>query len=298
MLKAEPLQPVALLIDWKPGPTYSGLYIARENGAFRRRGIDIQIHEGHGADVAAEMVSVGKEYWIAICRAPATAIARSNGKSVRSLAVYYRRQPTVLYAHAADRIDTPRDLYGKRVGIVPGSIAADEFRALLAANRINRSRIKEIEVEPGPQPLLDHKVDALIDYEELSPAELQAQGHKISTMRFADYGVRLYSLNLIVNESAWMDPARQETARKVAEAIAEGYQAVRDHPARSAVQFGQLFPDLPSRYVELSMQIVSRQLAAPIGSQTRLGWEDTLKTLSSLGLLSRAVSAEEVAIYD
>ena len=43
---------------------------------------------------------------------------------------------------------------------------------------------------------------------------------------------------------------------------------------------------------------VARQLALPIGSQTRLGWEDTLKALSSLGLLTRAVSAEEVAIFD
>ena len=46
------------------------------------------------------------------------------------------------------------------------------------------------------------------------------------------------------------------------------------------------------------LQIVARQLAVPIGSQTRLGWEDTLKALSSLGLLARAVSAEEVAIFD
>jgi hypothetical protein len=46
------------------------------------------------------------------------------------------------------------------------------------------------------------------------------------------------------------------------------------------------------------MQIVARQLALPIGNQTRIGWEDTLKTLSSLRLLDRAVSAEEVAIYD
>ena len=46
------------------------------------------------------------------------------------------------------------------------------------------------------------------------------------------------------------------------------------------------------------MQIVSRQLAVPIGSQTRIGWEDTLKTCPRLRLLARAVSAEEVAIYD
>ncbi|SKA16452.1 ABC-type nitrate/sulfonate/bicarbonate transport system, substrate-binding protein [Enhydrobacter aerosaccus] len=298
IVRAEQPRHVDLLIDWKPSPTHAGVFIARESGAFEKRGLDVRVVEGHGANIAAEMVSMGKEYWIATSSAGATAIARSNGQAVRSLAVYYRREPTVLYARASERIDAPRDLYGKKVGLVPGSMAVDEFRALLSANRLNRANIKEVEVEPGPQALLDHKVDALIDYEELAPAELQAEGHKISTLRFADYGVRLYSLNLVVNEMAWLDPARQEIARKIAEALVEGYQAVRDHPKQSAAQFGKLFPDFSARYLELSFQIVSRQLATPIGSQTRLGWEDTLKTLSSLGLLSRAVSAEEVAIYD
>jgi ABC-type nitrate/sulfonate/bicarbonate transport system substrate-binding protein len=187
---------------------------------------------------------------------------------------------------------------GKRVGLVPGSVTIDEYRGLLAANRIDRSKIKEVTVDWDARPLLDNKVDALIDYEEIAPAELIAQGRKIAVLRFADYGVRIYSLDLIVNEMAWLEPERQAIARKIAEAVQEGYQLVRDKPADAAAMFGRMFPDLAPRYVEISMQIVARQLAVPIGSQTRLGWEDTLKALSSLGLLARAVSAEEVAIYD
>jgi hypothetical protein len=80
--------------------------------------------------------------------------------------------------------------------------------------------------------------------------------------------------------------------------VHEGYQFVRDRPGEAAAIFGKLFPAFAPRYVELGMQIVARQLAPPIGNQTRLGWEDTLKILSSLRLLQRAVSAEEVAIYD
>lgn len=295
---AQPLHHLDLLIDRVPVPTYAGFFMARERGAFEHRGLNVHIVEGRSAGVTAEMVGANREYWIAASSAAATAIGRSRGLPVRSLAVYYRREPTVIYAHAEDHIDVPRDLYGKRIGLVPGSIRAEEFRALLAANRLVRSKINEIAVDAGPQALLDRKVDALIDYEEMVPAELQAQGRKISTMRFADYGVRTYSLNLIVNELAWLDPARQEIARKVADAVAEGYQFVHDSPAEAAALFARLYPALPRRYVDLSMQIVGRQLAVPIGSQTRPGWEDTLKILSSLGLLARAVGAEEVAIYD
>jgi ABC-type nitrate/sulfonate/bicarbonate transport system substrate-binding protein len=294
--RADPLQPVDLLIDWKPAPTYAGFYLARETGAFRRRGLDVRIVEGHGANVAAQMLAAGKEYWIGSSSASATAIGRSRDLLIRSLAVYYRRTPTVLYSRAEDRIDAPRDLVGKKVGLVPGSTTVDEYRALLTANRIDRSRIREIEVDQSASALLDRTVDALLDYEEILPAELQAQGKRIAVMRLADFGVRIYSLNLVVNEPAWQ--ARERTARQIAEAIQEGYQLVRDKPGEAAAVFGKLFPELAPRYVELSMQIVARQLALPIGSQTRLGWEDTLKILSAQRLLGRAVSPEEVAIYD
>jgi len=296
---AEALQHLDLLIDWKPAPTYAGFYVAREIEAFRRRGLDVRIVEGRGASIAAEMIAAGKEYWIGSSSASATAIGRSRDMAIRSLAVYYRRTPTVLYSRTEDRIDAPRNLLGKRVGLVPGSTTVDEYRALLIANRIDRSRIKEIEVDWNPAALLDRKVDALLDYEEIAPAELQSQGKRIAVMRIADFGVRIYSLNLLVNEMAWTaSPQRRQTAQLVEEAVQEGYQFVRDKPAEAATIFGKLFPDLSPRYVELSMQIVSRQLALPIGNQTRIGWEDTLKTLSSLRLLARAVSAEEVAIYD
>lgn len=289
---------VDLLIDWKPGPTYAGFYIARESGGFRQRGLDVRIVEGHGANISAQMIGAGKEYWIGSSSAAATAIGRSQELPIRSLAVYYRRPPTVLYSRTEDRIDAPRDLIGKRVGLVLGSTTVDEYRAMLAANRIDRNRIREVEVDWSPNALLDHKVDALLDYEELAPAELQAQGKRISVMKLADYGLRTYSLNLVVNETAWLTQARQQIARHIAEAVQEGYQFVRDKPAQAAAIFGKLFPDYSPRYLELAMQIVARQLAPPIGSQTRLGWEDTLKILSGQRMLARAVSAEEVAIYD
>ena len=292
------VQHVDLLIDWKPGPTYAGFYVARETGGFKQRGLDVRIVEGHGANVSAEMIGAGKDYWIGSSSASATAIGRSRELPIRSLAVYYRRSPTVLYSRAEDRIDAPRDLIGKRVGLVLGSTTVDEYRAMLSANRIDRNRIKEVEVDWSSKALLDRTVDALLDYEELAPAELQSQGKRIAVMRLADFGLRTYSLNLIVNEMAYLTQARQQIARQIEDAVQEGYQFVRDKPAEAAAIFGKLFPSFAPRYLELAMQIVARQLAPPIGSQTRLGWEDTLKILSSQRLLNRAVSAEEVAIYD
>ncbi|MDB5489706.1 MAG: sulfonate/nitrate transport system substrate-binding protein, partial [Reyranella sp.] len=130
------LQKVEILLDWKALPTYAGFYLAREMGAFERRGLEVTFAETQGAISSAEMIGSAKQYWIGSSSGIATAIGRSKGQSIKSLAVYYAKTPTVIFTRGEDRIAHPRDLYGKTLGLVPGSITNEEFRALVAANKL------------------------------------------------------------------------------------------------------------------------------------------------------------------
>lgn len=290
-------QKVEILLDWKALPTYAGFYLAREMGAFERRGLDVTFAETQGAISSAEMVGSGKQYWIGSSSGIATAIACSKGQPIKSLAVYYAKTPTVIYTRGEDRIAHPRDLYGKTLGLVPGSITNEELRALVAANRLDRSKIRDATVNWNAYDLVEKKVDALIDYDEMAPSELIAEGRHIMMIRLADFGVKAYSLNLIVNDAAWADPVRREIARKVEEAVQEGYNMVRERPGDAALYFSRIFPRLAPRYVDRSMATVSQQLSGPpTGVQTRAGWEATIKTLDELGLLAKPITVEEVAI--
>jgi ABC-type nitrate/sulfonate/bicarbonate transport system substrate-binding protein len=292
-------QKVEILLDWKALPTFAGFYLAREMGAFERRGLEVTFAETQGAISSAEMIGSGTPYWIGSSSGVATAIGRSRGQPIKSLAVYYAKTPTVIYSRGEDRIAHPRDLYGKTLGLVPGSITTEEFRALVAANRLDRSRIKEITVGWSAYDLVEKKVDALIDYDEMAPSMLIAEGRRITMIRLSDFGVKAYSLNLIVNDAAWADPIRREIARNVQEAVQEGYNMVRERPADAASHFSRIFPRLAPRYVDRSTATVSQQLSGPpTGQQTRAGWEATINTLETLGLLAKPITADEVAILD
>ena len=292
-------QKVEILLDWKALPTFAGFYLAREMGAFERRGLEVTFAETQGAISSAEMIGSGTPYWIGSSSGVATAIGRSRGQPIKSLAVYYAKTPTVIYTRGEDRIAHPRDLYGKTLGLVPGSITTEEFRALVAANRLDRSRIKEITVGWSAYDLVEKKVDALIDYDEMAPSMLIAEGRRITMIRLSDFGVKAYSLNLIVNDAAWADPVRREIARNVQEAVQEGYNMVRERPADAASHFSRIFPRLAPRYVDRSTATVSQQLSGPpTGQQTRAGWEATINTLETLGLLAKPITVDEVAILD
>ena len=89
-------QKVEILLDWKALPTFAGFYLAREMGAFERRGLEVTFAETQGAILSAEMIGSGKPYWIGSSSGIATAIGRSRGQPIKSLAVYYAKTPTVI----------------------------------------------------------------------------------------------------------------------------------------------------------------------------------------------------------
>jgi ABC-type nitrate/sulfonate/bicarbonate transport system substrate-binding protein len=296
---AQPLEKVEILLDWKPLPTYAGFFIAREQGAFERRGLEVTFKEVQGALVSAAEIGSGKEHWIGTSSGMSTAIGRSKGLNIKSLAVYYHKTPTVIFTRTEDRIAHPRDLYDRKMGLVPGSITNEEIKALFAINRLDLSRVTQVPVEWDPFALIEKKVDALIDYEEMSPAELLSEGRRILLMRLSDFGVRSYSLNLIVNDDAWADPRKREIAKKVMEAVQEGYSMVNERPGDAALIFSRLFPRLSPNYVVRSMVSVQLQLGQPpLGVQTKAGWQDTINLLNSLKLLAKPITPEEVAILE
>jgi ABC-type nitrate/sulfonate/bicarbonate transport system substrate-binding protein len=288
------LKKVSLLIDWKAEPTYAGFYIAKERGFYQKRGLDVTVVEGSGATISATVIGDGGTYFIGSCSGEAAAIARSKQIPVRSVAVYYHDVPTVLYSRADTPIRQPSDMIGKRIGIIDGSITVDEYRGILVANNIDRAKIREVGAGFDVAPLLAKKVDGLMNYQELTPVQLRLQGHDIVEMRFADYGLKAYSLNLIVNDAALQREG--DAIRKIVEATNEAYEFIRSNPDEAASIFSKTFPEKDPNYVRESLKIVAKLLGdGLVGQQTRQGWAATIATLKSLGLVQGDLKVEDVA---
>jgi ABC-type nitrate/sulfonate/bicarbonate transport system substrate-binding protein len=288
------LEKVKILLDWKAEPTYAGFYIAKEKGYFKQVGLDVEIVEGNGATTSTQVIGTTDTYLLGSCSGAATAIARSKGIPVKSLAVFYPNIPTVLYSLAENPILKPSDMIGKRIGLINGSITVDEYRGVVAANKIDRAKIKEVGVGFDVAPLLTKKVDGLMNYQELTPVELRLQGHNVAIMKFADYGVRAYSLNLIASEKQLGQKSKQ--IKLATDAIIKGYTFLKENPTEAAEIFSKIVPEKDKKYVSESTKVVRDLLGSnPVGEQTQKGWTDTIKTLDGLGLLTKKVTVDDIA---
>ena len=282
----EVLEPFAFLIDWQAEPTYIGVYLARETGGFRRLGLDVEIVESPGANAAVAAVAEGR-YPIATASGGATITAVGRGASLVSTAVLYQTLPTVVYGLAAQDVDAPSDLAGKRVGIYPDSTTRHEFAVLLSGVGMGAEDVETVWIDGPDLPLIrSGEVDAAVNYVEMSPTELARQEETFQ-VPLADHGVDAYGLNVIASRAAWeSDRGRIEG---LTAAIVEGYRsACADRPAAARIFLG-LFPDRDAGYVDASLERVCALVGGDVGLQTAEGWQRTIDVYAAAGLLEGPV---------
>ena len=293
------LKPFQILLDWQPEPTYLGVYYAREKGYYRELGLDVEIVPSWGANQAVAAVAGGK-YAIATASGGATVLGYNNEAKCVSLAVLYPRIPTVVYGLSDKKLATPQDLIGKKVGIYPGSINVNEFDAFMKANNVDKSQLTIVSLSGSDIALLrSGQIDFGLHYWEMSPTVVdvdpqvpQVEGRRTSFLKLADYGVRGYGVNIISSRETL---AKQgDLVKKVAEAMVRGYTEAKKNPDEAAAVYSRLFPDRDPAFVKESLRRVNEMLGSPMGAQDREGWQQTIDSYDSLGLLKVKPSPTDI----
>ncbi len=286
---------IQVQIDWHAEPFYAGIYVAKAKGWFSEAGFDVEILQGNGAANAAQLIGTSSGPIIGTSSASETVLARAKGIPIRSLAVLMPNTPYVLVSLPRAPIAKPSDLIGRKIGVIPGTLTPDEFHALISANGIKRDQVQEIAVDFTATALLSGQVDALIFSEDNVPLQLKLQGYNPTILRFRDFGVDVYSLNLIANDQAV--ERRPDVLAKLVAVISRGYEFVRSDPAESAQIFSKIFPERDQLYVRESTKVVGSLVGAgKVGEQTTQGWSHTISTLVQLGILKVDIDPGQVFV--
>jgi len=277
---------IEFVLDWKAQMEHSGFFVAQQKGFYREEGLEVKILDGNGAPNAATLVGNGT-YKLGVSSGAATVIARSKGVPVVSVAVLNQRSPMAIYALTESGIQRPQDLIGKKLGVNFEGIKYQEYRALLTKLNIDPASIQEVGMAGSdPTPLLAGQVDALLGYTQDQPVQVELRGRKVNRIPLPDYGVNLYSTNLIVNE-AFMK-GQPDVVRRFVRASLRGWDYAVAHPDEAVSIYHAGHPESNIAFNRANFQHLIPLLSGPdtermgFGAQSAERWTHTQDTLFDL----------------
>jgi len=287
------------LIDWQAEPTYIGIYYAKHLGLFKELGLDVEIIQSWGANQAVASVASGR-YKIATASGGATVLGYNSDAKIVSLAVLYPKIPSVVYGLAPTGVTNLAGLRGKKIGIYPSSITANEFQAFVAANHLNTNEFSVVSISGSDIPLLKSgQVDAVLNYWEMSPAAIEVDpnftevgGRRTFDISLAKNGVAGYGLNIITSRAELVKEG--DLLKKIAAAAVEGYRRACQNPDDAIAAFLKEFPDKNSAYLHEGLNRVCSMIGTNYGTQGSEGWQETINVYRDLGLVKKDVKPEDL----
>ncbi len=295
-------QQIQLLLDWKAQMEHAGFFMAKAKGYYDAEGISVEILEGTGAPTTARLVGSGK-YQLGISSGSATVMARTRDIPVVSLAVINQHSPVVVYALEENDIRKPEDLIGKRVGVNIGGTKHREFQAFLKKVGIDEDRVQLMGMtESSPAPLLAGKVDAMLGYTEDQPVTVELRGRAVTRIAFAQYGIDLYSTNIIANTDYVKN--NPDVVRKFVRASMKGWRYAIDHPEDAVAAYMAYRPESNAAFNRANFeQLIPILMSTDVerfglGAQTAERWSHTQNVLFDLGLVNRKVDVARLFVSD
>lgn len=209
---------IVFATDWKAEAEHGGFYQAVATGLYKKRGLDVRIHEGGpGIDnqqlIAAGAVdmAIGSNSFFPLNLVQA-------GAPVRAVMAAFQKDPQVLMTHPRDDIKSLADMKGKPIMIADGSIST--FWVWLKAKYgFQDTQIRKYTFNMAPWLLDKNAIQQ--GYVSSEPFQVLKQGITPQVYLLADDGYPGYSEMVMVPQKT-ID-AKPAVVKAFVEATIEGW---------------------------------------------------------------------------
>ncbi|MEG3753950.1 diguanylate cyclase [Psychromonas arctica] len=197
---AEELKQITLKTSWFQQFQFAGYYIAKEKGFYQQAGLNVTIEPftiKSQSQTVQQVVSgqidfaVGKEDLI---------LDKSKHKQIVVLYALFQSSPLTLLTTKSSNIDTFADFPGKRIMTSAADAKQVSIKAMLNANHIRLSDLKQTPHSHNIEDLINGKTDIISAYISKSPYQLQKRGVDFNTFSPQYDGFDLYSDYLYTSE--------------------------------------------------------------------------------------------------
>ena len=297
---ATSLTKATLYLDWAINGYHAPYFIAREKGWYKDAGLDLDIQPGKGSGDTVKVVGAGQAQFGTPDGATAVK-AISEGVPITMVASIFQETPMVIISMPDKPIKQPKELEGKSLGIVPEAAESKMLPAFAKRNNVDMSKVNVVTYTFATRipSFLTGKVDAMNGYAnaDLVDAQDGAKGKQFQVMKYADFGISIYSNGLAVNNDFLKQ--HPDLVKGFVQASLNGWKYTFDHPDEAL--------QVTKKYTELSMSNLKDQLDVSIplintpdaqkdglGSMKAQKWDETQNLMIEYGDQKTKVPLDKV----
>jgi NitT/TauT family transport system substrate-binding protein len=277
---------VKLTLNWVAEPEFGGFYAAREQGHFKRHGMEVTIQGGGSGVPVLQMVASGQVDF-GISSADEVLTARARGVDVIPLFAVYQTSPQGLMAHASSGVkDIQGVLSSGTVALEPGL----PYAAFLK-KKYGFDKVKIVPYDGGVARFVADKTFSQQCFITSEPIAARRQGADPAVFLVADEGFNPYTTVLITRRALWKEqPAR---VKEFVAAVREGWRAYLDDPSSSNAVMGRInttmdaetFAEAARTQKPLIETTQTRDKG--LGTMSRERWDTLARQLVDLGLIDK-----------
>ena len=295
-LKSEK-EKVTLLLDWFPNVDHTPLYVAQENGIFKKHGLSVELLWGGDADAPIKLVAAGK-YPFAVSYQQSVTIARASEEElpVKSIGLLVEHPLNTITFLKKSGIKTPADFKGKKIGYTVAPLDVLLFNAIAENAGLKRDDYELINIGTNIiAPLLSGQIDAVIGpFRNYEINMLKLEGAEADFFALEKHGIPDYYELVIITNDSYLEK-NKETAKNLILAIKEAISFTKKNPEKALQLFLKANPDSRKKLEELAFRD-TLEFFATTQVQMKEKWEAFTKFAVERGLISKTVKVEDMFI--
>lgn len=287
---------VNVRFSWKLKGEYGPLFLAREEGLFKKNNLQVRLGEGAGAPAALAALVQGQEDAVVLPGVFALS-AVQKGIPIKLIALYHPKTPVVLISWPEKPVNKPQDLIGLTVGHSVGETGTTYLDAFLRLNGIDPSKVNRVTMDAQSRvpAFIHHQIDTVSVYQTNDlPILEEKQGTKFVTMDMVKYGLSVPGLAIVTSD--YNIAKKPDVMRRFLAAAAQGVLDAKKDVKAATAALRKNWPNAPDEHA-VTEQVAATVEAIPVPEGHEVGWVGQKTIADSLALLksSGEISAPKPA---
>jgi NitT/TauT family transport system substrate-binding protein len=272
---------IAYTLSWLPTGQYAYVYMARQLGFWKKRGIEVDIVSGRGSLGAIQGVSAGK-FDLGGASTGANLLSIIKNVDIRIVGTQGYDASLGVLVPAKGPIKTPKDLEGKSIGVTAAGGDTPFLPAYYKLAGVDANKVTTVSLDSQiiEQSVISGRVDCMVAFGMSSIPNFITADFPVRFLPFADVGIQFYWINTLTR-SEFLDKNKQLVG-DFQDGLLEGMKFallnpeetverhLKEHEEIAISKNGKLF-------TELGVGMVAVCMTAPESREHGLGYSDLAK---------------------